>query len=105
MAYVKKITKDQFIRDVIELVDKYRIPHELIELELTENIFIDSAETALSTMRRLKEEGFKVSIDDFGSGYSSLNLLKDMNSDVLKLDRAFFGKDKLRKEEQIRMIV
>ena len=40
-------------------------------------------------------------IDDFGSGYSSLNLLKDMNSDVLKLDRAFFGKDKLRKEEQI----
>lgn len=93
--------EDKFIRDVIELVDKYRIPHELIELELTENIFIDSAETALSTMKRLKEEGFKVSIDDFGSGYSSLNLLKDMNSDVLKLDRAFFGKDKLRKEEQI----
>ena len=53
------------------------------------------------TMKTLKEKGFKVSIDDFGSGYSSLNLLKDMNSDVLKLDRAFFGKEKLRKEEQI----
>lgn len=93
--------ENKFIEDLIELVDKYRIPHELIELELTENVFIDSAETALSTMTQLREKGFKVSIDDFGSGYSSLNLLKDMNSDVLKLDRAFFGKDKLRKEEQI----
>ena len=90
-----------FIQNLVELVDKYKIPHELLELELTENIFIDSAETALLTMKTLKEKGFKVSIDDFGSGYSSLNLLKDMNSDVLKLDRAFFGKEKLRKEEQI----
>ena len=90
-----------FIKNLIKLVDNYSIPHELIELELTENIFIDSTETALLTMKTLKEKGFKVSIDDFGSGYSSLNLLKDMNSDVLKLDRAFFGKEKLRKEEQI----
>ena len=42
-----------------------------------------------------------LSIDDFGSGYSSLNILKDVTSDVLKLDKAFFGKDKLQKEEQI----
>lgn len=93
--------EQSFIKNVIAIVDKYKIPHELIELELTENIFIDSAESALLTMKALKNEGFKVSIDDFGSGYSSLNLLKDMNSDVLKLDRAFFGKEELRKEEQI----
>lgn len=93
--------ENRFIENLIEIVDKYNIPHTLIELELTENIFIDSAETALSTMNKLRKVGFKVSIDDFGSGYSSLNLLKDMNSDVLKLDRAFFGKDKLSKEEQI----
>jgi EAL domain-containing protein (putative c-di-GMP-specific phosphodiesterase class I) len=52
-------------------------------------------------MAELRKLGFVLSIDDFGAGYSSLNILKDVSSDVLKLDRAFFGKEKLQKEEQI----
>jgi len=93
--------KDKFINDFVSLVDKYKIPHELIELELTENIFLNNTEAAITTMAELKKLGFVLSIDDFGSGYSSLNILKDVTSDVLKLDKAFFGKDKLQKEEQI----
>ena len=93
--------KDKFINDFVELVDHYKIPHELIELELTENIFLNNTETAITTMAELRKLGFVLSIDDFGSGYSSLNILKDVTSDVLKLDKAFFGKEKLQKEEQI----
>ena len=93
--------KDKFIKDFVELVDKYKIPHELLELELTENIFLNSTQTAVTTMAELRKLGFVLSIDDFGSGYSSLNILKDVSSDVLKLDRAFFSKDRLQKEEQI----
>jgi EAL domain-containing protein (putative c-di-GMP-specific phosphodiesterase class I) len=52
-------------------------------------------------MKELRRLGFGVSIDDFGAGYSSLNLLKDMATDVIKLDKEFFGHDNMQREEQI----
>ncbi len=73
-----------------DMVDKYGAPHELIEIELTESAFFDDKKAMINTIRRLKEYGFAVSMDDFGSGYSSLNSLKDMPLDVLKLDAGFF---------------
>lgn len=75
------------IRDI---VDKAGTPHEYIEIELTESAFFDDKKALISTITRLKEYGFSVSMDDFGSGYSSLNSLKDMPLDVLKLDAEFF---------------
>ena len=51
-------------------------------------------------MKKLNEEGFCVSIDDFGAGYSSLNLLKDMATDVIKLDKEFFSKGNMMKNEE-----
>lgn len=90
-----------FVDAFTKLIDSYNISHELIELELTESIFLDNTEVALSTMKKFRNYGFKVSIDDFGAGYSSLNLLKDMTSDVLKLDKEFFGRGELQKEEEI----
>lgn len=71
-------------------VDAAGAPHELIEIELTESAFFDDKKAIISTIKRLKEYGFAVSMDDFGSGYSSLNSLKDMPLDVLKLDAEFF---------------
>lgn len=71
-------------------VDKYGAPHELIEIELTESAFFDDKKAIVETIKKLKEFGFAVSMDDFGSGYSSLNSLKDMPLDVLKLDADFF---------------
>lgn len=81
----------EHIRD---LVDTYPVPHEFIEIELTESAFFDDKNALLTTVHRLQEYGFEVSMDDFGSGYSSLNSLKDLPLDVLKLDAEFFrGED------------
>jgi EAL domain-containing protein (putative c-di-GMP-specific phosphodiesterase class I) len=71
-------------------VDKIGTPHKYIEIELTESAFFDDKKALISTITRLREYGFAVSMDDFGSGYSSLNSLKDMPLDVLKLDAEFF---------------
>lgn len=79
------------IRDI---VDKEGTPHDLIEIELTESAFFDDKKIMLATINKLKEYGFLVSMDDFGSGYSSLNSLKDMPLDILKLDAGFFSGDK-----------
>jgi len=76
------------------LVDQYETPHHLIEFELTESAFFDNKKTLLKTVKKMKENGFEVSMDDFGSGYSSLNSLKDLPLDVLKIDAEFFrGED------------
>ena len=77
-----------------EMVDKEGAPHDLIEIELTESAFFDDQKLMISTITKLKEYGFLVSMDDFGSGYSSLNSLKDMPLDILKLDAGFFRGDK-----------
>lgn len=90
-----------FTKKVTDLVDRYEIPHELIEFELTESVFLDHTDSAIQVMNTLRENGFGISIDDFGAGYSSLNLLKDMTTDVLKLDKEFFRKGEMKKEEKI----
>lgn len=90
-----------FVKRIEELVKQYNIPTKLLEFELTESIFLDSTEAALTTMKKLREMGFGVSIDDFGAGYSSLNLLKDMTTDVLKLDKEFFRRGNMKEEEKI----
>ncbi|MGN0553348.1 MAG: putative bifunctional diguanylate cyclase/phosphodiesterase, partial [Oscillospiraceae bacterium] len=72
------------------LVDVYGVPHRFIEIELTESAFFDDKNILLNTVNELKAAGFKVSMDDFGAGYSSLNSLKDLPLDVLKLDADFF---------------
>jgi EAL domain-containing protein (putative c-di-GMP-specific phosphodiesterase class I)/GGDEF domain-containing protein len=78
------------IRDI---VDEAGTPHELIEIELTESAFFDDKHAMITTIKKLKEYGFAVSMDDFGAGYSSLNSLKEMPLDVLKLDADFFRND------------
>ena len=85
------INDDDYIWRLREIVDKYEIPYEYIELELTESVFTDDADRMIAIMKKLHEIGFKLSIDDFGSGYSSLNMLKDIPADVLKIDREFFN--------------
>lgn len=72
------------------LIDREGCPHSLLEIELTESAFFDDEDAMIKTINRLKQLGFLVSMDDFGSGYSSLNSLKDMPLDILKLDAGFF---------------
>ena len=87
---------------ICQLVDAYGPRHDLIELEVVENVFNDDKELLIETVRQLKAYGFRVSMDDFGTGDSSLNLLKDIPFDVLKLDTEFFhGKGDSRRGEII----
>lgn len=79
---------------ICQLVDQYNVPHDMIELELTESAFFDDKSILVNTVKKLKGFGFDISMDDFGAGYSSLNSLKELPLDVLKLDAEFFrGED------------
>lgn len=75
---------------ICAIVDKYNVPHDVIELELTESAFFDDKKLLLDTVRQMRLSGFSVSMDDFGAGYSSLNSLKELHIDVLKIDADFF---------------
>ena len=75
---------------ICDIVDQYGVPHKYIELELTESAFFDDKDVLLDTLMKLKDEGFPLSMDDFGAGYSSLNTLKELPLDVVKLDAEFF---------------
>lgn len=74
------------------LVEKYQVPYDMLELEFTESAYTEAPQLMLQTMSTLQEMGFKVEMDDFGSGYSSLNMLKDVPVDVLKIDLHFMAK-------------
>ena len=79
--------------DIVEVVcnttDEYQIPHELLHVEITESALTDEEDLLKNTIIRLHENGFATWLDDFGSGYSSFNVLKDYEFDVLKLDMKF----------------
>ena len=79
------------------LKEKYRIDPKLIGIEVTESAYVDNYDTVQKTISRLRELGFRIYLDDFGSGYSNLNSLSDMKLDILKLDMKFVqGRDEQR---------
>lgn len=83
-----------------ELLEKYQLDREDLELEITESIYAEDSDAIIKRCKKLKDAGFKIAMDDFGSGYSSLNMLKEMPLDIIKMDLRFLsgGKD----TEQIR---
>lgn len=103
--------KDFYFMDVYgtltSLVREYEIRPESLKLEITETAVMSDLESQLQLIAKLREAGFIVEMDDFGSGYSSLNMLKDIKVDVLKIDMAFLGKtdDKVRAEKILKTIV
>ena len=76
----------EFLR---KLVEKYALPTNAIRVEITESAYIDNPAQLIGAVSKLREAGFSVEMDDFGSGYSSLNTLKDVPVDMLKLDMKF----------------
>lgn len=89
------------------IAEKYNIPTSELEIEITESIFIKDHEELIHTVGHLRELGFMVSIDDFGSGFSALNLLKDLIVDTVKLDRQFLqvSANTLRGKKVIRNVI
>lgn len=84
------LLQDHFVEDYTAIKNRYRIPDRALELEFTESVVLDDDGVFLDTVVQLQKNGFICSLDDFGSGYSSLNLLKNLPIDVLKLDILFF---------------
>ncbi|MBN2222205.1 MAG: EAL domain-containing protein [Vallitaleaceae bacterium] len=80
-----------FEEHLFRLLSQYRINPDMIILELTESSFIENADLLFAKVHKLQEKGFIISMDDFGSGYSSLNMLKDEPIDEIKMDRIFLS--------------
>lgn len=80
-----------YVGDIEKIRQKYNIPVEYIRLELTESSAIGGMELVIDVIDRLHKCGYIVEMDDFGSGYSSLNVLKDLNVDIIKLDMKFMS--------------
>lgn len=89
-----------FVRRYVEIRDKYRIPAKLVEIEFTESIVFDNTNRMMQIVKSLKEAGFCCSIDDFGKGYSSLGMLKNVPVDVIKIDRIFFLEGENRERDR-----
>lgn len=83
------LLQDNFLERFCEVVERYEIPHVYIEVEVTESAFIMNEEIVIQMLLRLKQNGYRIVMDDFGLGYSSLNLLRKLPIDVLKIDKEF----------------
>lgn len=79
------------VQELENIVAKYQIPKELIHVEVTESALSDNFLNLNAAMNRVKELGYSLWLDDFGSGYSSLNVLKDYQFDVIKIDMRFLS--------------
>ncbi|WP_455685040.1 EAL domain-containing protein [Thomasclavelia sp.] len=80
-----------FLKKYKNIQEKYEIPSEYIELEITETVVFENLEILKGVIDDIHAMGYRCSMDDFGSGYSSLNVLKEIPVDVLKIDRIFFN--------------
>lgn len=83
------IYNPRLVELICGLTAKYGIPNHLLQLELTESAYTDNQIVIQETLNQLHDRGFTVLMDDFGSGYSSLNILKDLDVDILKIDMGF----------------
>ncbi|MDO4506737.1 MAG: bifunctional diguanylate cyclase/phosphodiesterase [Spirochaetales bacterium] len=86
------------------LINIYNIDPKYLEIEVTESAFMDDTRILKSVIQRLREKGFTILIDDFGSGYSSLNMLKDVQADILKMDMKFFDLNSSNYEKGVSII-
>ncbi len=91
---------EKFVEYLQALVERYQIPYELLEIEITESVFIDNMDRLIDMIDRLRTLGFTVSMDDFGTGFSTLSLMKSLPIDVLKLDGNFFYHNRLDRKSK-----
>ena len=83
------IYRPHLLEDIIDYVDSNNVPHSCYYLEITESAFVEDSKEVIPFLSKIKENGFKVEIDDFGSGYSSFGALADLPFDILKIDMQF----------------
>ena len=85
------LASDDIIDDIKKLHDTYPVDESLIHFEITESAYMEDQSALIRRISKIREMGYKIAMDDFGSGYSSLNTLKDIPIDILKLDMGFIA--------------
>lgn len=95
------VLNSAFMGELEREIAENHIPFSSIRLEITESAYMKDAERLINEITKLRHKGFAVEIDDFGAGYSSLNTLKDMDADTLKLDMAFLSDNSNSEKKQI----
>lgn len=89
----RHLEEDDLVDRIVEVVDRYGIDHSYIEIELTESEDYQNYEIMSNVINRLKERGISTSIDDFGTGFSSLNMIKEVDLDTIKIDKSLIPLD------------
>lgn len=98
-----QIKKESFIDDLSKYMDLYEIDPESIEIEITETVLINNFEETLEIIKTLRRLGIRVSLDDFGTGFSSLSYLRELPINTLKIDKSFV--DHINKDEKTSLII
>ena len=93
--------KKSLVSDIKDIVDKYKVPYQYLELEITESAVSSNYGDMLSKIKALRDCGFGIAIDDFGTGYSSLSLLDRIAATVIKLDKSFVDSWRENKESHL----
>lgn len=96
-----QLSKNTFVHDIKDIIDKYGISASQIELEITETSMMKQFEDSYHVVKNLHKEGFRISIDDFGKGFSSLTRLEDLPINTLKIDMSFVQRIVTLEEEYI----
>lgn len=88
------VIQEDFVERLDEIRQMYNVPVEKIRIEITESAVVEGSDYISDVVTKLQECGYIVEMDDFGSGYSSLNVLKDIDFDIIKLDMKFMSNEK-----------
>ncbi len=97
------INNPDYVKNVEKVISRYEINKRYLEIEITETVFFDEKDKMIDVVNQLKELGLSLAMDDFGSGYSSLNILRDIPFDILKIDREFVSESVASKSSIIIM--
>ena len=89
------VYETDFVNKVNRIVERYQIPPYLLEFEITETVILKNLNKVRSVADQLRSYGYRVSIDDYGTGYSGMNIWQDLNFDIVKLDRSYILKREL----------
>lgn len=101
VSRVTLIEDDTFITKLNDIINNYNIDTRLLEIEVTERVMLKDTNKIISVIKEIKDLGIKVSLDDFGSGYSSLTILKNLPIDTIKLDKLFLDKKDISEKGKI----
>ncbi len=99
----KHLSNPDFVSDIIEIVDKYNIPHSLIVIEITETTTEADLKRLSEVVNGFRKAGFEVSVDDFGVGYSSMSMIKDIPFSEIKIDKSFLNKADISDRDMVMM--